>query len=78
MVRSLGFWLFPYRMFFTLDGGTADRVASLLMLMPRSSHSSKMRSRTAVTVSIAAHPPIAWLGIAYPISVDNVGYACYY
>src|SRR5699024_3590729 len=36
----------------------AERVANLLMLMPRWSHSSRMRCRTAVTVSMPSTSPI--------------------
>ena len=53
MVRILGSWLLPYRIFFTEDGGTADKVASLLMVIWRSAHKCKILSRMADTVSIA-------------------------
>ena len=52
IVRILGFWLFPYKMFFSDDGGIAERLANLLIVIFRYSHKINMRFLTAVTVSI--------------------------
>lgn len=52
IVRILGFWLFPYKMFFSDDGGIADRLANLLIVMFLCSHKINMRFLTAVIVSM--------------------------
>lgn len=52
IVRILGFWLFPYKMFFNDDGGMAERLANLLMVMFLCSHKINMRFLTAVIVSM--------------------------
>ena len=53
IVRIFGSLLLPYRMFLIEDGGRADNVASLLMVIFRSEHRCKIRSRIAEIVSIA-------------------------
>lgn len=57
-------------------GRQALRVASLLMLMFRSSQSCRMRSRTALTV-FTVIPPGAFSS-AYRKTLAKIGYACYY
>lgn len=39
-----------------LEGGSAQIVANLLMLMERSPHNERIRFRTAVIVSMASSP----------------------
>jgi hypothetical protein len=56
IVSILGFLLLPYKIFFTDEGGSADKFASLFMLILRSSHSCSIRLRIAVTVSIQSPP----------------------
>ena len=51
-VRILGSLLFPYRMFFTDDGGKAETVANLLIVILRSAHKCKIRSLIAHTISM--------------------------
>ena len=53
MVRIFGSLLLPYKMFLTDDGGNADKVASLLMVILRSAHKCKTRYLIAETVSMA-------------------------
>ena len=77
MVRSFGFWLLPYSMFLMLDGGNAQMVASLLMLMSFLPHNSRILFLTAVTVSINKPLPNYFL-LAYTIWIDFIGYVCYY
>ena len=50
IVRIFGSLLLPYRMFFTEEGGKADKVASLLIVMLRSAHKRKILSLIAPTV----------------------------
>lgn len=52
IVRILGFWLFPYKIFFNDDGGIAERLANLLIVIFRCSHKINIRFLTAVTVSM--------------------------
>lgn len=52
MVSSFGFWLFPYKIFFTDEGDNADRLASMLMERLRSSQSWRIRFLTAAMVLI--------------------------
>ena len=52
LIRYMQFWLFPYKMFFNDDGGMAERLANLLMVMFLCSHKINMRFLTAVIVSM--------------------------
>ena len=52
MVRILGSLLLPYKIFLMDDGGRADNVASLLMVILRSEQRCKIRSLIAETVFI--------------------------
>ena len=52
MVKIFGSLLLPYRIFLIEDGGRADCVASLLMVIFRSEHKCKIRSRIAEIDSI--------------------------
>ena len=76
MVRILGSLLLPYRMFLMDDGGSADNVASLLIVIFLSLHRRNILSRIAETVSISyAYFPFSQ---AYKISLAKVGYPCHY
>ena len=50
IVRIFGSLLLPYKIFLIEDGGRADNVASLLMVMLRSEQRCKIRSLIAETV----------------------------
>ena len=53
IVRILGSLLLPYSIFFIEDGGSADNVESLFIVILRSEHRRKILSRIAETVSIS-------------------------
>ena len=75
MVKILGSLLLPYKIFLIEDGGNADNVASLLMVILRLEHKCKIRSLIAETVSIV----VTYLfSTAYKILLEKVGYPCYY
>ena len=75
IVRILGFWLFPYKMFFKEDGGIAERLANLLMIMFLCSHKTNMRFLIAAIVSIKFTSLFVSF---YRMRLDFVGYVCYY
>lgn len=56
IVISFGFWLLPYIIFFTDDGGRAQIFASLFIEIFRSPHSCNIRFLTADTVFISHSP----------------------
>ena len=73
IVNSFGFLLLPYRIAFTDDGGNADILASLFMVIFLSPHSCNILFLTAVTVSTVATSIIVSTIIGYEIFIENIG-----
>lgn len=77
IVISFGFLLFPYRMFFTEDGGSALRLASLFIVMFLSAQSCWILFWTVCIIFSMYRTPL-FFSLGYPKAIDNVGYTCYY
>lgn len=77
IVSSFGFLLFPYKIFFTDDGGRAQMLANLFIDIFLSPQSCKIRFLTADIVFIPISP-IILIKIGYKNLLLFIGYVCYY